>query len=153
MNTNYDIMDIAKKLSIPLVNILNKDNIPSQVQQGGYVFNLQDDKDEYGNDNFGTHWVGVYIEGNKAGYFDSFGFPPPVQIHHFIEKFRPYAVNKKHIQNVRGGACAWYVIYFLWFMVNHKNIPFNKRFDQFLELWDDDPTKNKALLEKYFKPL
>jgi hypothetical protein len=153
MLTNYDLLRIAKKLGIPLVDILNKDVLPSSPVEGGYIFNLQDDKDDQGNDNFGTHWVALYIEGNKAAYFDSFGFPPPVQVHHFIKKFRPYAVSEKHIQNVRSGVCGWFVIYFLWFMVNHKHIPFNQRFQKFIGLWSDDPTKNKTLLEKYMKPL
>lgn len=153
MNTNFDLLNIAKKLHIPLNDILNKDVLPISIKQGGYIFNLQDDKDEFGNDNFGSHWVSVYIEKNKAAYFDSFGFPPPVQIHHFIKKFRPYAYNEKQIQNTRSGGCGWYVIYFLWFMTNHKNIPFNKRFEKFINLWDDDPKKNLTLLQKFMKPL
>lgn len=153
MLTNYDLMKVAKKLGIPLIDILNKDNVPSQPQEGGYIFNLQDDKDEHGNDNFGTHWVAVYIEKNRAAYFDSFGFPPPVQIHHLLQKFRPYVFTEKHIQNIRSGVCGWFCIYFLWFMVNHKQIQFNKRFEKFVDLWSEDPTKNKTLLEKYLKPL
>ena len=45
----------------------SRDNLPVKIKDGAYVINL----DEYAD--IGTHWVSLYLMGNKITYFDSFG--------------------------------------------------------------------------------
>ena len=36
------------------------------------------------SDGQGTHWVSLYITGNKCYYFDSFGFEPPIEVRNYL---------------------------------------------------------------------
>lgn len=158
MMTNVDLEEKALRLNIPLVGVFSKDMLPPVPKAGGYIVNLQDsDKGS------GTHWTAFYIEdcgkrGGRTGrcpavYFDSFGVIPPLSVQRFLR--RNYMFSEKHIQNVRSEICGYYVIYFIWFMWNHRNRikDLRKRFCTFLRLFSSDPTKNKTLLQKYIKPL
>lgn len=148
--TNSQLEQMAFKLKIPLIGVFSKDTLPNRPQDGGYIINMEDDTDEHGNHLSGTHWVAVYIEKGQACYFDSFGFPPPVNIQIFLQHYRPYAYNKKDIQNPMSGYCGKYCLYFLWFMVHHKeHRELSKRLDKFCDLWSDDYEKNLTLLKKY----
>lgn len=129
----------AKRMGLPLNGIFNKDDLPSKRQEGGYIFNLQDSVDEKGNPLPGTHWTAAYIEGNKACYFDSFGFPPPEQVDNFIGK---HAWSGNQIQSIRSEVCGYYCLYFLWWMLKHKHIDFYERFKLFLNHFRLDPSKN-----------
>lgn len=149
--TNYDLDAIARKLHIPLNDILCKDQLHGHARNGGYIFNMEDDVDSNGQIKDGTHWICCYIEGKHAGYFDSFGFQPPIEIQRFLKRFTPYPWSEQHIQNIRSEECGWYCIYFIWFMYTHRHIPFMKRYHLFLDLWDDDPSKNEKLLKKYLQ--
>lgn len=151
--TNHQLLDHSIRLGLPLVGIFNKDKLPKERKEGFYVINLQDDYDEHGNDLDGTHWTVFLIERNKCAYFDSFGFNPPAQVQLFLKPFLPYPYAKKQIQNPRSEVCGYYVLYWMWFMTRHKNIPIEKRLDKFMDLWSDDHTQNKKLLERYIKPL
>jgi hypothetical protein len=154
MKTNFDIADDLHKLRIPLVGVYNKDKFPQVSRRSGaYVINLQDDYDSSGNNLPGTHWTAMYIEGKKAAYFDSFSFPPPRQIQDFLRPFRPYVVNDKHIQNVMSGVCGSYVVFFLYFMSRYRTLPFDQRYRTFVDLFSDDPLKNRSILEKHLNKL
>ena len=153
MQTNEDLINKARDLNIQLIGVFSKDNINTLPKNGSYIFNLQDNTDEYNNFLGGTHWTALYIENQKAFYMDSFGKPPPSDIQLFLKRFIPYRFNKKQIQNIRSGVCGYYCLYFLWFMTTHRKLPLNDRFSTFLSLWSNDVTKNQTLLEKYIKPL
>lgn len=154
MKTNFDLEEELHKLKVPLVGIYTKDKFPKVPRRNGaYIINLDDDYDSQGNNKSGTHWTGLYIEGKKAGYFDSFSFPPPRQVQDFLKPFRPYLVNDKHIQSETSGVCGTYVIFFLWWMNRHKELPFNDRMKIFVDLFSDNPSKNRNILHKHVKPL
>lgn len=154
MKTNIDISEDLHKLHVPLVGIYNKDKFPNVPRRNGaYVINLDDDTDSMGNDKSGTHWVGMFIEGKHAGYYDSFGFSPPRQVQDFLKPYRPYIINDKHIQNEASGVCGTYVIYFLWWMTNQTKLQFNQRFKAFVELFSDDTKKNRQILSDKIRPL
>lgn len=40
--------------------------------------------------NDGTHWVCLYIENGVSYYFDSFGFPPPLEVKNYCPEPRYY---------------------------------------------------------------
>jgi len=153
MTTNYEFAEYAHRLALPLVGVFNKDTLPQIPQDGCYLVNLQDDNDENGNPQFGTHWVCFYIEKKHACYFDSFGFIPPLQIRHFLKRYMPIAYSTKQVQNPRSHACGYYCLYFFWYMTRNKKVPLTKRFDMFMDLWSDDVSENQDRLKKYLLPL
>lgn len=156
MLTNFNLMDMCRDHNIKLIGVFSKDILPPKkdLQEGGYVINLQDDEDEFGNSLNGTHWTSCYIEKNKACYFDSFGFVPPLQVEDFLSSFKPLPYNVKTIQSIRSGVCGWYCFYFLYYMSHSdKRLPLLTRFVKFLSLWSNDPTKNREILEEKLKPI
>lgn len=148
MMTNVDLEEKAVRLHIPLVGVFSKDKLPITNKDGGYIINLQDS-----DDGPGTHWTAFYVEGSSKVYFDSFGVIPPLSVQRFLRN--KYVYSTKHIQNIQSEICGYYVLYFIWFMWNHRNRikDVRKRFCAFLRLFSSDPTKNKTLLAKYIDPL
>ena len=156
MLTNHNLVEMCHKHNIPLVGVFSKDKLPPkrQMKRGGYIINLQDDADEYGRSLDGTHWTAFYIESNKACYFDSFGFVPPLQVQEFLSSFKPVPYNVKTIQSIRSGVCGWYVFYFLYCMTHSKkSVPLLKRYEAFLRIWNDEPLENRKILEEKLKPI
>ena len=159
--TNYDLIDAGIKYDVPIVSVYSKNRLPkpTDMKEGGYIVNLENDVDEFGNSLNGTHWVGFYIEKNKRGkpdvvYFDSFGSGPPIDVQNFLRPLAPYAYNNEVIQNINSSVCGYYVLHFLWFMSRNKKIGnLDKRFKVFLNLFKDDPEKNLSLLKRYMKEI
>lgn len=145
--TNVDLEEKARRLNIPLVGVFSKDKLPPIAKAGGYIINLQNE-----GDGPGTHWTAFYVEGSSRAYFDSFGVIPPLSVQRFLKR---YYFSEKHIQNIQSEICGYYVLYFIWFMWNHRFRikDLRKRFCAFLRLFSSDPTKNKRLLQKYIAPL
>ena len=74
--TNLELEEIAKSLSLPLISVCPKDQLPSRRIVGSYYINLQNH-----NEGNGTHWVYARIfPCGKAIYFDSFGIAMPVEV-------------------------------------------------------------------------
>ena len=46
--------------------VYSRNNLP-KIKDGAYVINLDQFK------SIGTHWIALYVNGNNATYFDSFG--------------------------------------------------------------------------------
>lgn len=149
--TNVELDKRARLLKLPLVGIYSKDEVPNVRRDGGYIFNLQDSVDKNGQPLPGTHWTAAFIEKGKSCYFDSFGFPAPVQVVNFLTK--PIVWSNHHIQNITSEVCGYYCLYFIWWMTKHRHIPFVRRFQLFLRRFKDDPEKNLTLLKGYLRPL
>lgn len=147
--TNVQLEETACRNNIPLVGIFFKNNLPINVYQGCYIFNLADDT--MGE---GTHWVGAVVEGRRVAYFDPFGIIMPENVkYHFRDFLIEY--SDKQLQNINSGVCGYYVIYFLYYMIHRrKQCPkLFQRMNKFLELWSDDPEENRTILEELIKPL
>lgn len=149
--TNIKLEEHAKRMGIPLVGVYNKDQLPTKRVPGGYIFNLQDSTDEKGNNLPGTHWTAGFVEGNRACYFDSFGFPAPEQVDDFLSQRKAWSGTQ--IQSLRSEVCGYYCLYFIWWMYKHRHIDFYKRFQLFLHQFSSDPKENLTLLKKYILPL
>jgi len=161
--SNYDLITGAQKYRIPLNEVFSKNQPPSELYQGGYITNLENSHDSYGNKLGGSHWVAFYIENEpkkypKVVYFDSFGFPPSWDTQYLLRQFIPYKWSNIQIQNVNSGICGYYALFFIWFMANMKNKypDLDHRYRVFLKQFNPkDPTKNRTilqnLLEKFVK--
>lgn len=149
MDSDSQLEHLAHKLNVPLVWVGTKDQLPSKLQNGGYICNLQDDVNSDGTQQHGTHWTAFIVENNGCAYMDSFGFPPCAQVQIFLREFLPFPYNAMQIQNTRSGHCGKYALYFLYFMLKHRKGTIRARMHNFSSLWHSDVSKNLGLLEAY----
>lgn len=151
MDSNYDLIDKAKKFNVPLIFVNPKDKLPKRVENGAYIINLQDDFVN-GKDVFGTHWVGLWVENDGVIYFDSFGIIGPSDLEVFLSRrFNDYMYNTKQIQDISYGHCGDFVVLFLSFMNRNKHMSLEKRLRHYQSLFKDNPKENLKILEKYIK--
>lgn len=157
MLTNTDIEQLCPRLEIDLAGIYFKDELPRQIVSNRlYVLNLQNEVDEEGNLNAGTHWTGFMLKGGIPFYFDSFGFPAPQQL---VDRLngQKIAYNCRQIQSIEySSACGWYVLAWAHFM-SSMNPRFNAdmfvRYNDFVSLFDPDHQfQNDEILREFFRP-
>jgi len=167
MLTDKQLEELSVKMNIPLEDIIFKDQTPSTFKfNKSYIVNLEDEYDEGGNLNSGSHWTCLQINKYPNGtiqsiYFDPFGIPPPKEI---IECFKrttgkihfPY--NTKDIQSLMNNACGWYCCAFLHFINNfsHRSKDLYQDTSNFLDFFDDlnksvDFKKNEFILKHFFQ--
>lgn len=140
--TNIDLLEISKKIGLPLIGVFTKDELQDiKKKDGNYILNLNN------SDQSGSHWTCFCIEGNRTYYFDSFGFPAPKELRRFNKD--EYFYSDKQIQNINSTVCGYYCIAFLIYM---NGSPRLSRFQQFLDMFSDDPKKNRKILADFLKP-
>lgn len=143
MLTNFDLADSAEELHIPLRDIYFKDRLPLKPEPGAYIINLQDS-----GRGFGTHWVAVAIKGNRAYYFDSFGFDMPTDVIHFLRDYRPVEWSAVQIQDEDTGVCGSFVLAWLWWLFVKRGTT-----KGFQRLFSKDPDDNRRILRALMLPL
>jgi len=145
MLSNYDLEDIAKKNNIILDGVIYKDDIfkIKKKKNMNIIINLQN-SDSDGN---GTHWVTLCKRSDKYMYFNSFGVDPPLIIQQYCEK--NLGVNKYICQNINTDVCGFYCIAFINYINNTKKV--YDVSNEFINLFESDTKKNKAILNKYIK--
>ena len=67
--------------------------------------------------NGGTHWTCLFVKKGVATYFDSFGFPPPVEVIKYC-KTKNINSNSFRIQQDHEVICGHYCIYMLYKLSN-----------------------------------
>ena len=74
--SNFDIEKMCKKLKIKNVNgVYMRDELKGKMSGNeSLILNIDHSK------NCGTHWVCLFNKSKFCLYFDSFGFPPPVEV-------------------------------------------------------------------------
>ena len=96
----------------------------------------------------GTHWVCCWFTGKKFEYFDSFGFPPPLEweenIRKWFPKIKTFLRNEWQIQAADSVRCGYYCLMFL----NERNK--GKSYEEFLRMFSRNPEKNERIVKKYF---
>ena len=96
--------------------VFSRNNLPDLPRDGGYVVNL----DDLGES--GTHWVAIFVNGNRAVYFDSFGVEHlPREIQRFL-RGKDLMVNIYRVQDAKSVLCGYYCIKFLDFMFDGKTL-------------------------------
>ena len=154
MKTNFDLIRLAKKYNIPLVDVVNKDllfYLPKK--DGGYIINLDDTVNSKGQRNSGSHWVAFFIWNGKAVFYDSFGIVPDYTIQNFLKGYAPFEYNTREIQNINSGICGDFCLFFLYFM--SRKVKYNDKiniiFKEFLEIFSNDVLKNETILRRILK--
>ena len=171
MLTDSQIEELCVRMNIPLAlnkGIAFKDEIKAKDLQynKSYFINLDDEYDEKGRLNSGSHWtcfqIIKYPNGEVAPmYFDPFGVGAPEdvkeQVMKFCKKKLPY--NTKDIQSMMANACGWYCCAYLHYINNfsHRCGDIYEDTEQFLSYFDDlnkssDFMKNEFILKQFFQP-
>ena len=141
--SNFDLLEWAQYLKIPLNNVLSRGGkVPHNHQLGLFIYNLEP---AYMS---GSHWVATYVKDKVINYFDSFGMPPfQEMVDHAKGKNLTLLHQNSQIQNLMSSTCGYFCLYFLNEM--HQG---NDYFD-LLQVFDADTDKNKLFIQKYFKAL
>jgi len=119
--SDTEIYDLAERMSVPLVFCNFKTRLKGKKVKfnKSYIVNMEDEFDENGERNPGSHYVCFQANQYKTGkreyiYFDSFGQPPPEEITKFLGGIPPH--NDKDVQSLMSGACGWFCLAFLHYI-------------------------------------
>jgi hypothetical protein len=165
--TDYQIRELAKRMSIPLADVLFKDELETPLEYNkAYIINIEDSMDENGHPNDGTHWT--YLQCNKypngkieSIYFDPYGAPPSENIKKVVKETTkqnglPY--TEVDVQSLMNNACGYYCLA-LGHFINASQYRSNHLYtdvNDFLSLFDDlnksvDFKKNEYILKHFFR--
>lgn len=164
--TDTQLTILAKKMEFPLAGILFKNEMPKKLEfNKAYIINIEDDVDEEGNENVGTHWtclqINKYPNGKIEGiYFDPYGVGMPQDVEkavlNTIGKKIPHTT--KDIQSLMNNACGYFVSAFLHFInaSQYRSKDLFSDVSTFLDMFDDlnisvDFKKNEYILKHFFR--
>ena len=169
MLTDSQIQELCLRMNIPLApkkGIAFKDEIKAKDLEynKSYFINMDDEYDNEGKLNSGTHWVCFQIAKYPSGevapvYFDPFGIGPPEDIKEQVMKFckKKLPFTTKDIQSMMANACGWYCCAYLHYINNfsHRCGDIYEDTEQFLSYFDDlnkssDFMKNEFILKQFF---
>ena len=164
--TDIQLKHLSKAMNFPLEDILFKDDMPKKFQfNKSYIINMQDEKDEDGNNNGGSHWVCLQInkypnDKIQGMYFDPYGMGYPKDVENCIIR----TINKKipfttkDVQSVVNNACGYWCSAYLHFINSFEGRSKDLYQDtsSFLDLFDDlnhsiDFKKNEYILKHFFQ--
>ena len=93
MLSNHDIDVLVEKLNIPnFRGCYYKDKLKTIQPNSSYIINLNNELDEKGNVNTGSHWCCLVTNDMKQCiYFDSYGEREPVEIRNLL-KCKQYSI-------------------------------------------------------------
>jgi len=95
--TNFDILNICEKLKIKnFKGVFMRDEL-SKTKFNSKSFCLALNLDSSSNE--GTHWTCLYLDKNTSCYyFDSYGFPPPLEVLEYCKNIQFRYYNSFQIQ-------------------------------------------------------
>jgi hypothetical protein len=137
--SNNEIDDILDEMKLNINGIFSRDELTEDdMEDGFYIINLDDSEGE------GTHWTCFYYKPTLTSiYFDSFGFPAPIEIEKLI---KPYIYNTKTLQDYNSSSCGYFCIAFINFLSDNKLNDIYKTFEAFINIFDNIDTKKNELL-------
>jgi hypothetical protein len=161
--SNTEVFELAKKMQVPLVfcNFKTKLKEHKLKYNRSYIINLEDEFDEYGERNSGSHYVcfqiNKYPNGKTEGiYFDSFGQPQPDTLTEYLGGILPH--NDKDVQSLMANACGWYDLAFLHYINSFSGRTGDLYTDanHFINMFEDlnkskDHLKNEFVLKHFFR--
>lgn len=151
--SNFELMDLCKKLKIPLRGVYCKDELDDLTKKTGYfIINMMDEKD-VSKPNVVGHWVAFYKSKDCGVYFDSFGMPPPNDIINYINQknLKRVYYNTSQIQHINDDYCGYICVWFLYWMKSHNKTA-ETELQEFVNLFNyTDIKKNKQIVKKWFK--
>ena len=110
-------MDICKILKIKnFKNVFMRDELKNQkvTQNECLILNIDH------SSNNGTHWTCLFIKNGVTYYFDSYGFPPPLEVLEYC-KGKDWYYSTFRILGNDEVICEHYCIYVLYHLSNDHN--------------------------------
>ena len=163
--TNVEIETLAKKMQIPLEFVGYKDELlfMKPKMNRAYVINLEDEFDENGRRNDGSHWVCLLTNDKNAKskgqymYFDSYGCPAPKAIQNFVGMTKiPY--NTKDMQGLLSSVCGYFCLALSHFVFasEHHTGDFYSDCNNYIDMFHDmnknmDFYQNEPILRCFFQ--
>lgn len=166
MLTDHQIIELSKKMKIPLGGVFFKDQMPDKLEVNkAYFVNLQDSENDDGEDNEGTHWTFLQVNRYPKGqtepiYFDPYGQEPSEVLVKIIKDQFDLKLphTDKDIQSLMNNACGFYCLALAHFISASKYRSNNLYTDvgNFLDMFDDlntscDFKKNEYILQHFFQ--
>jgi len=145
--SNFDIIDICKKMKIPLVNVIAKDEEMLLHKNGNYIINLENHNQR------GSHWTALIMTKKDCLYMDSFGQPPPQEVEDFLkDKYKKETItyNTMIIQDMKSTYCGYFCISFLKSYKENKRKGLLKNLKIWQNLFSTETNKNDKLLFNFF---
>ena len=166
--TDIQIRELCQKMSIPLASdgIIFKSEMPDKLEYNkAYFINLEDEYDEKGHLNSGSHWTCFQIQKCPNGkvypiYADFFGMPPPEIVKEKLMKFCKQKIpfNTKDIQSLMSNACGWFCCAYLYFINSfpQRTGDIYEDTESFLDMFEDlnkstNFLKNEYILKHFFR--
>ncbi len=164
--TDAQLRDLSERMNFPLADVCFKDDLPDKLEfNKGYIINLEDEFDEDGRRNGGSHWtcfqINKYPNGKIEGiYFDPYGVGKPQDVKNAIIRTigKNIPETKKDIQSLMNNACGWYCCAFLHFINSsqYRSKDLYQDVETFLDMFDDldksvDFKKNEYILKHFFR--
>lgn len=87
-----------------------------------FIYNIDSARNE------GTHWVLVFIKDKKCEYFDSYGFPPTIELLKYLNNIKERYYNTFKVQKPQEVICGHLCLYVLFCLSN--NIPYYEILDE-----------------------
>lgn len=166
MLTDHQIIQLSKKMNIPIGGVFFKDEMPTKLDVNkAYFVNLQDSTNDDGEDNEGTHWTFLQVAQYPKGkiepiYFDPFGHEPSEILTKIVKDQFGLKLphTDKDVQSMMNNACGFYCLA-LGHFINASKYRSNDLYTdvgQFLEMFDDlntscDFKKNEYILQHFFQ--
>jgi hypothetical protein len=169
MLTDIQIKSMSKKMGLPLGGVVFKTELPKMKLEYNktYIINLEDETDENGDRNEGSHYVFLQMNKSPHGnfspiYFDSYGKIYPVVVGNIVKKYCndmvcPYTT--KDIQSIVSGMCGWYCMALSFYLNRFPQRTYNIYDDVgcFLSFFNDlnvsnDHKQNEWVLSQFFQP-
>lgn len=163
MLSDEQIETLAPKMGVPLERCCYKSQLEDEPLEynRSYIVNFDDEFDECGGLNNGSHWVCFQVNKHPNGkiegiYFDPYGLASPKSILDYTGKI-PHTT--KDIQGVLGEVCGYFCLAFLHFVNQfpHRSKDLHTDADHFLEFFldinkkDDKAKQNEWVLKQFFR--
>jgi hypothetical protein len=164
--TDSQISELCTKMNIPLAEIVFKDQLPNQLEfNKAYFINLEDEYDENGMLNNGSHWTTFIIVKYPSGeidpiYMDFFGMPPPEKVKNRMMKTagKKIPFNTKNCQSLMANCCGFFCLAYQHYIFNfpHRTKDLYLDTEKFLEYFEDlntsiDFKRNEWVLKHFFQ--
>jgi hypothetical protein len=145
--SNIDLEEMAKKLDLPLIMVISKDQLPDKIQVGSYIINLEDS-----DEGEGTHWcLAKVFDKKNALWFDAFGQAAPREVVEFLKPYKPLPYSNRIIQHIDSSRCGLYCLACDHYMSRVRRKDMLEQYDDFLNMFVADTKKNDKILVDYLK--
>ena len=145
--SNVELESIMNKYYIQCNGIFMKDEL-HDLEIGNYIINLNSSYER------GSHWVCLICTAKEHIYFDSFGAPPPQDIHELlISKYGKVCFNSFIIQDLKSQLCGFFCLgLFLYIKLNSRKFAsLVSKANDFCNLFHESTVKNNTILKKFLK--